>query len=185
MFGRRRFAELPFAPTAPVREEPDPAGTAWRIHDALTCWAGQVDVKASFALTIESAVLAGVIALSQNGRRLDTLHGRALSAIYGVGIVMLGAGILAAATVVMPRLSSRKRLKQESSSNYIYFGHLRHWTPGDLETALRQDDVLPSLTRAVVAMSQHTWKKYRRMQLSLIFSVLGIALITIVLLVNK
>src|SRR3712207_62647 len=35
----------------------DPVDTAWRIHGAIADWTGKVDTKASFVLTIESALL--------------------------------------------------------------------------------------------------------------------------------
>lgn len=38
--------------------------TAWRIHAGLGEWTSKVDAKASFALALESAGVATVIALS-------------------------------------------------------------------------------------------------------------------------
>jgi hypothetical protein len=49
--------------------------TAWRIHTELGNWTAKVDAKASFALTLESAATAGVIALSTNDHVLANLHG--------------------------------------------------------------------------------------------------------------
>jgi hypothetical protein len=184
MFERRRSAPPALAPTA-MRAAPDPVDEAWRIHDALAEWTGKVDTKASFALTIESALLAGVVALSHQGSQLNSLHHRDIIVLYDIGVAMLGAGVLAAASVVMPRLTPRKTLAKEASSNYVYFGHLRYWRAADLEVALRHNDVLPVLARALVSMSQHAWTKYLCMQLSLMFSALGAALIVIVLLVNR
>jgi Pycsar effector protein len=171
MFGRRGSARLAFLPV-PREDEADPARTAWRIYDALADWIGKVDAKASYALTIESGALAGVIALAQPGYRLSL---RAGTVTFMIGVALLGAGALTAICVVMPRLTSQKTLRRESSLNYVYFGHLRFWNPGDLEGVLRNDCILPALCRAVIVMSDCAWKKYRLMQLSMVLSAMGAA----------
>ncbi len=43
---------------------------AWKIHGAVSDWTKSVDSKASFVLTIEVAILAGVISLMGGSRRL-------------------------------------------------------------------------------------------------------------------
>ncbi|MFJ8669757.1 hypothetical protein [Streptomyces sp. NPDC093600] len=53
----------------------DPRETAWRIHAALGEWTARVDAKASFALTLESAALAGIAALSDKNRLFSNLTG--------------------------------------------------------------------------------------------------------------
>jgi hypothetical protein len=180
MLGRRGSARLAF-PALPQQEEPDPARTAWRIYDALADWIGKVDAKASYALTIESGALAGVIALSQSGDRLSLSP--AATVIYIIGVALLGAGALTAICVVMPRLTSQRRLRRESPSNYVYFGHLRLWSPEALEVILRDNCLLPVLSRAVIVMSDCAWKKYRLMQLSLILSAMG-AVLTVAMLLT-
>ncbi|MFJ4671630.1 hypothetical protein [Kitasatospora purpeofusca] len=49
--------------------------TAWQIHASSTEVTGRVDAKASFALTIESAALGAIVALSGAGVRLGRLSG--------------------------------------------------------------------------------------------------------------
>ena len=54
-------------------------------------WIGKADNKASFALSIESAALAGVLATSREGGLLGDLGGGAL-VLYWVGVVLLAGG---------------------------------------------------------------------------------------------
>ena len=182
MFGRRSPASLAFLALRD-EDEADPSRTAWRIYDALADWIGKVDAKASYALTIESGALAGVIALAEPGDRLSM--SRAGTVTFITGVVLLGAGALTAICVVMPRLTSQKTLHHESPSNYVYFGHLRLWSPDDLEAILRNDCILPALCRAVIVMSDCAWKKYRLMQLSLILSAMGAAITIPMLLASR
>jgi hypothetical protein len=49
--------------------------TAWQVHSVLAEWTRTVDAKASFALAMESAALAGVAALSGSGHRLGSVSG--------------------------------------------------------------------------------------------------------------
>jgi len=62
--------------------------TAWRTHDSLRDWTGKVDAKASFALTIESAVLGSTVALSGRSGPLNGLQGYALLS-YRIGLALL------------------------------------------------------------------------------------------------
>jgi hypothetical protein len=183
MFARRSSAE-PSHTAIRHAEAPDSIAAAWHIYHAVADWTGKVDAKASYSLTIESAVLAGAVALSQSGGRLSHLRFTTLTLVYGAGIVLLGAAVLASVTVIMPRLTTARRLRREWPANYIYFGHLRYWRPEDLEAAMKQDNILPVLTRAVVAMSALTWRKHRCMQASLVLSALGSALIVLVVLLS-
>jgi Family of unknown function (DUF5706) len=158
--------------------DPDPVHTAWRIHAAIADWTGRVDAKASFALTIESALLAGIIAMSASDRRLSNLSGFVEYAFFSVGVALLVVGVLMAAWVVRPRLRWRK-LEAEATSNFIYFGHLRHWTPDRLAETLRTDDPLPVIARQVINMSHIAWAKHRLVQHSLACAVGGIVCVTI------
>jgi hypothetical protein len=183
MFIRRGTAPPPHA-TGPQPEISDSLHAAWHIYDAVADWTGKVDAKASYALTTESAVLAGAVALSQPGGRLSTPQVNPLTWVYGTGIALLAAAVLASVSVIMPRLTRGRRLRREWPSNYVYFGHLRYWRPQDLEQAMRQENILPVLARAVVAMSELTWRKHRCMQASLFLSALGSALIVLALLLS-
>ncbi|QKW66144.1 hypothetical protein HUT15_37155 (plasmid) [Streptomyces sp. NA03103] len=145
--------------------------TAWRIHTELGSWTAKVDAKASFALTLESAATAGVIALSTNDHVLANLHGWGTRSLLWTGTVLILISSIFSMLVVVPRLRARK-VKAEAPSNFIYFGHLMHREADELTTALKQADILPVLSRQLIAMSKIAWGKHRHVQLS--FSIFGV-----------
>nr|WP_219927234.1 Pycsar system effector family protein [Prauserella shujinwangii] len=155
----------------------DPVETAWRVHAAIVEWTGKVDAKASFAATIESVILGGVITLSDSRRLLADLNSFP-AILRDVGLAILAFAVLCAISVVTPRLRSSK-MKNEASDNFIYFGHLRHWTPFELAEVLAYRDTLPVLSRQLVVMSKVAWQKHRRVQVSLLASVVAVALISL------
>lgn len=154
----------------------DPSDTAWRIHGALVDWTGKVDTKASFALAIETALMAGVVALTGDGRRLSHLDGFWTKAPFVLGVLALIAGLLSVAWVVRPRLRS-KSVEVEAPSNFIFFGHAKHWEPAELAEALGTVDILPMLSRQIVAMSKIAWLKHRMLQHSMTLATIGSALV--------
>ena len=161
----------------------EPVDTAWRIHGAVADWTGKVDAKASFALTIESAVLAGIITLSGSGHRLHGPAGFWPRTMYWVGTSLVILGACLAVLVVAPRLRGGK-VSGEAGRNFVYFGHLQHWTPGELEDALQNRDVLPVLTRQLVVMSQIAWTKHIRVKWSLYAASAGSVLVALAALVR-
>ncbi|WP_422744754.1 Pycsar system effector family protein [Micromonospora sp. WMMD754] len=157
---------------------PDSTDTAWKIHAALADWTGKVDAKASFALTIESAVLAGAVGLSNSGSRFGNLHGVWPLLTFWVGVGLLAVAVVLAVLVVMPR-TRNKNVPTEWPANFIYFGHLQHWSPEPLEQALRDLDPLPMLSRQLVVMSRIACTKHRRVQESLAAALVGAFLVAI------
>ncbi|GAA14943.1 Pycsar system effector family protein [Gordonia alkanivorans] len=151
---------------------PDPTDTAWKIHAALVDWTGKVDTKASFALTIETALLVGVITLSGEGRVFHHLGGWAV-VWYVIGILLLVAGVLCAAWVVRPRLRA-SNLEVEAPDNFVYFGHLRHLTPEAVQDRLEGPTLLPVLSKQLVEMSKIAWTKHRLVQLSMSLAPIGV-----------
>lgn len=149
----------------------DAVGTAWCIHEAIGNWTAKADVKASFALSIESAVLAGVIALSATGKPFNGLTNGTLW-LYRAGVLLLVVGVVAAVAAVIPQVRARP-MATEWPKNFIFFGHLRHWEPEALATTLQETDPLPVLTRQLVATSKIAWNKHRLLQVSLICAVAG------------
>jgi hypothetical protein len=154
----------------------DPAETAWRIHAAVTDWTGKVDGKATFALTIESAVLAGLVALSGSQSRFGHLTTLWPALLFWVGVTLLAIAIVLSVLVVSPRTRDRK-VEAEWPDNFVYFGHLKHWDPDALADELRQRDPLPILTRQLVVMSRIAATKHRRVQESLIVALVGAFLV--------
>jgi hypothetical protein len=151
--------------------------TAWRTHDALRDWTGKVDAKASFALTIETAVLGASVALSSKDGLLSHLHERALAS-YRTGLGLLGFAVLAAVGAVIPQVR-RRPIKREWRDNFIFFGHLRHWKPDELAAAWVARDVTKVLARQAVAMSKIAWRKHRLLQVSLVAAILGTAALVV------
>lgn len=159
--------------------DPDPLDTAWRIHAAVVDWTGKVDTKASYTLTIETAVMAGVIALSSSGRALAVLEGWR-QIIYVVAVSLLGVAILCAAGVVFPRLRRRRKLRAEASTNFIYFGHLKHSSPRTILTQLqRPDALLPALANQLHQMSKIAWIKHRLVQISMTLAISSIICVVV------
>jgi hypothetical protein len=148
--------------------------TLWRIHAAQVDWTGRVDAKASFAFGLESAALGLVVALSSPGRTYATLDGWLEPALYWSGILLLLAAALLSLLVVVPRLRHRA-VEAEAGENYIYFGHVQHWSPDALaERAIAEDDLAIVLARQCVTMAKIAWRKHRLVQLSMIAGASGI-----------
>ena len=157
--------------------ENDPHGGlefAWRVHAALDSWTGKVDTKASITLAIESAILGYVLTLSKKGERLAGLEGTS-DVGYHVGIGCLLIAVLFALLVVMPQLK-RREAKRNWQKGMVYFGHLRHWDPGDLAAALKSKQVYETqLANQLITMSKITWRKHASLQWSIAFLILGTA----------
>jgi hypothetical protein len=156
----------------------DPVATAWSIHSSIAEWTRSVDNKASFASAVETAVLLGVLTLSANERQLAGLQGTWQLGLFWLGIAFLILSLLLVLWVISPHLRS-KRVGEEYRSNVIYFGHARFWKPSELTTVLSGGDILPMLSRQIVAISNIAWKKHRNLQLSILGSVIGTALVAI------
>ncbi|WP_218776481.1 Pycsar system effector family protein, partial [Streptomyces alboverticillatus] len=88
------------------------------------------------------------------------------------GVLTLLAGACLAAAAVSPNLRSERR-GQEPDEDYLFFGHLRHFEPEQLEGALRERDLLAALSRQLVVMSEIAWAKHRRVQWSFAAAVTG------------
>lgn len=147
---------------------------AWKVHTALDSWTGKVDTKASIALAIESAVFGFVVSLSKAGERFSSLKSTP-KAWYDIGVVLLLGAIFWALLVVLPQLN-RRQSRKNWRAGIIYFGHLRHWDPEDLERELKRAEAYESqLAAQLVAMSKIAWKKHARLQWSVLCFVLSAA----------
>lgn len=155
---------------------------AWKIHGAVTDWTGKVDAKAAFVLTIESAVIAAVIVGRGEGHQLEDVVGAWRVVVLMAGMVALATSVVLAALVVLPNLR-RDKVPTETFSNWVFFGHLKDWDPTDLADKLRDDDILPVLSRQLVSMSQIAWTKHLRVGWSFTIALIGSALVLIAALV--
>ncbi len=151
---------------------------AWRIYSIIGDWTARVDAKASFALTLESASAAGIIALSANGGLFAHPHGWGPRVLLWLGTVLVLASAAFAALVVVPRLHP-SRARAEAPDNFIYFGHLMHREATELAASLQQTPLLPVLSRQLVIMSRITWTKHRHVQISFALFALGALLVFI------
>lgn len=94
-------------------------------------------------------------------------------------LLILGTGALTASVtlsvlVVFPQLRARKT-RQEYPSNFIYFGHLRHWVPTELENRLAADPIpLAQLSLQLVNTSKIAWRKHVWLQWSLSLFIAGV-----------
>ncbi|GAA2273562.1 hypothetical protein GCM10010145_44980 [Streptomyces ruber] len=152
--------------------ETDPVETAWRIHAALADWTGKVDAKAGFALTLESALLGAVVALSGPGHRPGRLEGTAPAVLFWSGVALLALAALASVSVVSPRLQPRH--ERDADQHFVYFGDVRHWDPEHLAEKLTTTSPLMSLACQLVEMSRIAWAKHQRVRQSLVLAVAGV-----------
>lgn len=165
-------------------EEKDVIDNAWKIHTAQVDWTGRVDAKASFAFGLESAAVVSVVALSVEGRIFSDLSEPAAVLLYVLGLFLILVGALFAVMVVIPQLKS-EAAKRKARDNYIYFGHARHWDPGDLTEALKERELLPMISRQIVVMADIAWQKHRWVQFSMLTgSAGGIAIVLAALVIR-
>ncbi|MFC7876189.1 Pycsar system effector family protein [Isoptericola sp. NPDC057391] len=161
----------------PTSSEAAAVETAWRIHDKTAGATGAVDSKAAFLFTVQSAALVVVVTLSDQGRVLSRTGTPWENMLLLAGMLLLLIGALLSATIVVPRLRFRavRRRADEWKTNTVYFGHLRHWDPPELEAALRDKPVLPMLAEQLVHMSKIAWRKHVAAIVSLWVTLAGLA----------
>jgi hypothetical protein len=152
--------------------------TAWRIHAAISDWTTKADAKATFALTVETALLGLAVAFAGSGH----LSG-AQGALVALGAATMIFAISSSALVVYPTLR-RKALAAEAPANFIYFGHIKHMTEDQLFTHLCGDNLLRVLTHQVKITADIAWTKHRKIQTSLIAAALGAGLTGMAVLVG-
>ncbi|MET7770495.1 Pycsar system effector family protein [Nocardia sp. NPDC005366] len=141
----------------------NPVKTAWHIHAAFQDWMGKVDLKATFTLTLDTAVLAGVITMSKDDGLFAGLSGWSL-AFYLCGLALLTVSALSAVWVVLPRLRTPL-----DDTDFIYFGnlHRRHLDAEQIKTELETKDVLLALSGQLRRVSEIAWKKHCGVQVAL------------------
>lgn len=153
----------------------------WRVHVALQEWTKAVDQKASIMLVFSTAIatLAVREVLDPEGG-LHNASGSKLWAVRAMAIAFAVAA-LAAVSVVLPRLR-RRAARREAAGGLIYFGHLRHRSIADIESALRNLDdaeALSHLAKQLKVSSAIAWRKHARLQLAVGSLVVAITLFAI------
>lgn len=153
---------------------------AWKVHSALDSWTAKVDSKASIVLGLETASIGFVVALWSTNKVFVGLRGTQ-QLFFRVGFATLIIGVVLAGLTVFPQLS-RRRAKRIWKKHIIYFGHLRHWDPVDLEKRLKEVTEPTSLTQLsnqLVEMSKIAWRKHAWLQYSMLATFAGLALIAL------
>jgi hypothetical protein len=161
-----------FAPAAPSIDCSKGEAFAWKLHEALQDWTAKVDTKASIVMTLETALLSGVVAFS-GSRRFDYLHGWA--PLHNGGLVLLFASIVLAGGVVFPQLRGSDSSKSEEN-HFVYFGQLRKWEYAALvETlaSIESSAALRMLSSQLIIMSRIAWRKHVLVQWSLLVALAG------------
>lgn len=156
----------------------DPVQHAWNVHAAVQDWSKQAETKASFLLTIESALLVyfggRVPKLNQDDLTPDEFYWIQIAMFCGLAV--LAGAVYQLVVVVYPRLRG-KQLAAESWNNAIYFGHLMHQSPAAIENTLRRRDALPQLAKQLQVTSKIAWAKHRRLKRSIQFSGISLGLL--------
>jgi hypothetical protein len=153
----------------------DPSGGeefAWKLHEALQDWTAKVDTKASIVMTLETALLSGVVAFS--GSRASE-YPSSWTPLHDCGLILLFASIVLVGAVVFPQLRRCDSVKSWKKQ-FIYFGHLRKWEPTALAEALAGTEShmgLRMLSDQLVTMSQIAWRKHVLVQWSLLVALAG------------
>ena len=102
----RKAVALPPA----VGDDGDALEQAWRLIAAQQDAVARVDGKASFALTLESAVLAAAATTE------PAAHGWVSRGLMLPGLGLVAAGVLFAVAVVMPQLRTRQLAREWRTS---------------------------------------------------------------------
>ncbi len=147
----------------------------WRAHQAVQEWTRSVDAKASIVLALETAVAAvAARELTKDTSPFASATGFKLALALAIA-ALLGVAVLAALSVVLPRLA-RRRTHKHSADGLIYFGHLRLRSEDDIAAALeRLDDsrVIRQFASQLSVTSRVAWRKHAFLQLSIACFVLG------------
>lgn len=139
---------------------------AWQIHSAQMDWTGKVDAKAGFAVALDSAAIAALVALSAEKMIFADISENWARFPYWASVALFILGGFLALWAVAPSLRVRQ-MKKERFENFIFFGHAKAWRPEFLEAELKTDDVTLVLSRQIVIMASIAWKKHLRVGWSL------------------
>jgi hypothetical protein len=151
---------------------------AWQLQGTLAESTRTADAKASFALAIESAMLAAVVTLAGSDHGLG-ISGAFARTVLWAGVALLAVSVVLAVLAVLPRHDREGHRRPAHRDDFVFYGHIRHLTPAELEESLREHDPLPALSRQIVAMSRILWIKQRLVRQSLLVAVGGGALIAV------
>ncbi|MDT0308015.1 DUF5706 domain-containing protein [Streptomyces sp. DSM 44917] len=147
----------------------DPVENAWRIQAEIAGATTRVDAKASFALTLQAAVIAVAGTLADDGG--------ANALLMTLGVASVAAAAALSVLTVTPRPRSDRSITPEPAKDFLHFGHLREWQPAALEKALKEKEILPQLSRQLIQTSRIAWRKHLLMQWAFALTGVGGALL--------
>ncbi|MFI5710984.1 Pycsar system effector family protein [Kribbella sp. NPDC051620] len=139
---------------------------AQKVYDSVAGSIGKADAKAGFVATLNTAVLAGVVALVHLNRL-----GNAGRVLVALGVALMVAALLCAVAVVLPIL--RARHTKHGSGNVLYFGTVRHYTPDELADRLAGEDTAREMCAQAVVLSRLSWIKHRLLQVAMLATIAG------------
>ena len=155
----------------------------WKVHAAQEAWTAKVDTKAAIFFTLQTALLAALIAAHARDRLLGQLTGWR-HVLGDVSLALSSMSVLVAGAAVVPLLGRSAQHRRGHREHLIYFGHLRHWNPEDLAVRLQTltvEDELQQLSRQLVELSRRNWMKHRRLQAAMTLAVVGAACVALAL----
>lgn len=154
---------------------------AWKVHGAQESWTAKVDAKAAILFTVELVLLAALIAAHGHDKLIGQMH-NGPRLIAETGTVLAFVSSFLAGGAVIPRLGRTSRHKTQRVDHLIYFGHLRHWAPKELQERLHtltSVDELEQLSRQLVEMSKRNWVKHQWLQAAMILALFSVILVAI------
>jgi Pycsar effector protein len=150
---------------------------AWDVHGAQESWTEKADLKASILLALEGGGLYAMVTALASGGVLANVAGWPRQLAEIAGFVSLLVAVVAAGAVIFPRLG-RAGEHRDFRHHAIYFGTLRHWDATRLRdhlAGMSPEDQLEALSWQLSEMAKLNWIKHRWIQVSLTFSMTGIA----------
>nr|WP_240955684.1 Pycsar system effector family protein [Streptomyces thermoviolaceus] len=123
-------------------------------------------------------MLAAVVTLAGSDHGLG-ISGAFARTVLWAGVALLAVSVVLAVLAVLPRHDREGHRRPAHRDDFVFYGHIRHLTPAELEESLREHDPLPALSRQIVAMSRILWIKQRLVRQSLLVAVGGGALIAV------
>jgi hypothetical protein len=158
--------------TAPTN---DGAVLASGVLDTVGGSIGKADSKAAFLTSLDTAVLAGVLAMQPTG--LGSV-GRVL---LGIGAALITIAALLAVAVVLPILRSRQTAGR-MAGDFLYSGAVRTHTADELAERLTSADSVKGVCAQAITLSRLSWLKHRVLQVAMLATIGGGLLIASTLL---
>ena len=140
------------------------AALASRVLDTVGGSIGKADSKAAFVTSLDTAVLAGVLAMQPAGL------GVIARVLLGIGTALIAIAALFAVAVVLPILRPRHA---KTAGNSLYFGTIRHHSAAGLRMRLASEDQTDVLCAQAVILSRLSWIKHRLLQVAMLGTISG------------